>query len=64
MTLQNPRAGWEKVGDQFYRKFQLYESLFDPDLELENYFVAGAPFSGALGKSLAASSDSVAKHGT
>lgn len=50
MTLQNPRTGWEKVGDQFYRKFQLYESIFDPDLELENYFVAGAPFSGALGE--------------
>lgn len=49
MTLANPRAGWEKVGDQFYRKVQLYESVFDADLELENYFVAGAPFSGALG---------------
>lgn len=49
MTTTNPRAGWEKVGDQFYRKIQLYESLFDPDLELENYLVAGAPYSGALG---------------
>jgi hypothetical protein len=49
MTTPNPRAGWEKVGDQFYRKIQLYESLFDADLELENYFVAGAPYGGALG---------------
>jgi len=50
MTSPNPRAGWEKVGDQFYRKVQLYESIFDQDLELENYHVAGAPCSGALGK--------------
>jgi hypothetical protein len=49
MTTPNPRAGWEKVGDQFYRKIQLYESVFDPDLELENYLVAGAPYGGAIG---------------
>jgi len=49
MTSNNPRAGWEKVGDQFYRTIPLYESLFDRDLELENYFVAGAPYGGALG---------------
>jgi vacuolar protein sorting-associated protein 16 len=48
MTAANPRAGWEKIGDQFYRKFQLYEQVFDPDLELENYHIAGAPYSGAL----------------
>jgi hypothetical protein len=52
MTSNNPRAGWEKIGDQFYQKVQLYESVFDADLELENYFVAGAPYGGALGKSL------------
>ena len=50
MTSVNPRRGWERVGEQFYRKIQLYESVFDPDLELENYLVAGAPYSGALGK--------------
>lgn len=50
MTTNNPRAGWEKIGDQFYRKVQLYESVFDPDLELENYLVAGAPYCGALGE--------------
>ncbi|EHY53179.1 Vacuolar protein sorting-associated protein 16 [Exophiala dermatitidis] len=48
MTNHNPRAGWEKIGDQFYQKVQLYESVFDPDLELENYLVAGAPYGGAL----------------
>ncbi|KIW59851.1 hypothetical protein PV05_00117 [Exophiala xenobiotica] len=48
MTSNNPRAGWEKIGDQFYQKVQLYESVFDADLELENYFVAGAPYGGAL----------------
>ncbi|KPI35492.1 uncharacterized protein AB675_10984 [Cyphellophora attinorum] len=48
MTTKNPRAGWEKIDNQFYRKFQLYEQVFDPDLELENYLIAGAPYSGAL----------------
>ncbi|KAJ9497530.1 Vacuolar protein sorting-associated protein 16 [Exophiala xenobiotica] len=48
MTSNNPRAGWEKIGDQFYQKVQLYESVFDADLELENYFVSGAPYGGAL----------------
>ena len=51
MTSVNPRAGWEKIGDQFYQKAQLYESVFDQDLELENYLVAGAPYGGALGMS-------------
>jgi vacuolar protein sorting-associated protein 16 len=51
MNSSNPRTGWEKVGDQFYRKIQLYESVFDPDLELENYLVAGAPHGGAIGMS-------------
>jgi hypothetical protein len=50
MTAPNPRAGWEKVGDQFYRKIRLYESVFDPDLELENYLVAGASYGGAIGR--------------
>jgi hypothetical protein len=49
MNSSNPRAGWERVGHQFYRKIQLYESIFDPDLELENYIVAGAPHGGAIG---------------
>ncbi|KIV93309.1 hypothetical protein PV10_04533 [Exophiala mesophila] len=48
MTSTNPRAGWEKIGNQFYQKVQLYESIFDPDLELGNYLVAGAPYGGAL----------------
>jgi vacuolar protein sorting-associated protein 16 len=48
MTATNRRAGWEKIDDQFYRKIKLYEQIFDPDLELENYLVAGAPYSGAL----------------
>lgn len=48
MTLANPRAGWEKIGTEFYRKIQLYSSVFDKDLDLDNYFVCGAPYSGAL----------------
>lgn len=49
MASTSPIAGWEKVGDQFYRKIQLYDAIFDEDLELENYIVAGAPYGGALG---------------
>jgi vacuolar protein sorting-associated protein 16 len=48
MTLTNPRVGWEKIDNQYYRKIILYEQVFDPDLELENYIIAGAPYSGAL----------------
>ena len=51
MTNLNPTAGWDRVGDRFYRKVQLYDAIFDQDLELENYIVAGAPYGGALGMS-------------
>lgn len=50
MTSINPRAGWDKVGDQFYRRVKLYDAVFDQDIELENYIVVGAPYSGAIGK--------------
>ncbi|PSK43119.1 hypothetical protein B9Z65_7073 [Elsinoe australis] len=46
--MSKPTADWERVGDRFYRKIQLYTSVFDPDLELENYTLVGAPFSGAV----------------
>lgn len=44
-----PTAGWERVDDQYYRKVQLYDGVFDQDLELENYVIVGAPYGGALG---------------
>ncbi|KAL8683889.1 MAG: hypothetical protein Q9186_000232 [Xanthomendoza sp. 1 TL-2023] len=47
--MSNPTADWEKVGDRFYRKVKLYDAIFDQDLELENYIVAGAPYGGAMG---------------
>lgn len=47
--MSKPTADWERVGDRFYRKIQLYTSVFDQDLELENYVIAGAPLSGAVG---------------
>lgn len=47
--VPKPTEGWEKVGDRFYRKIQLYSAVFDPDVELENYLISGAPYSGALG---------------
>ena len=48
--MSKPTADWEKVGTRFYRKVQLYTAVFDQDLELENYIVAGAPYSGAVGR--------------
>lgn len=48
--MSKPTAGWERIGDRFYRKIELYRDVFDPELELENYSLAGAPCSGAVGK--------------
>ena len=47
--MSKPTANWERVGDRFYRKTQIYTSVFDSHLELENYVVTGAPYSGAVG---------------
>ncbi|KAJ5160211.1 uncharacterized protein N7482_007215 [Penicillium canariense] len=48
MAPSNPLANWEKVGDSFYRKIPAYDAVFDDDVELENYIVAGAPYGGAI----------------
>ena len=48
--MKNPTADWEKVGDKFYRKIQLYTAVFDKDLELENYIVSGCSYGGAIGE--------------
>jgi len=48
--MAKPTADWERIGDRFYRRIQIYTSVFDPDLELENYIIAGAPYSGAVGR--------------
>ena len=50
MDQPHPTQGWEQVGDRFYRKTQLYTQIFDQDLNLDNYVVAGAPYGGAIGK--------------
>jgi hypothetical protein len=47
--MAHPTADWEKLGDRYYRKIQLYTAVFDQDLELDNYIVAGAPYGGAIG---------------
>ncbi|KLU89128.1 vacuolar protein sorting-associated protein, partial [Magnaporthiopsis poae ATCC 64411] len=44
----SPTASWEQVGDRYYRKVQLYTAVFDQDLDLDNYVVAGAPDGGAV----------------
>jgi len=49
MEVVHPTAGWEQVGERFYRKTQLYTEVFDLDLDLDNFVVAGAPYSGAIG---------------
>lgn len=49
MAPVNPRADWERVGDQLYRKVRIYDAVFDEDLELQNYNAIGAPYSGAIG---------------
>ncbi|KAH8702771.1 Vps16, N-terminal region-domain-containing protein [Phaeosphaeriaceae sp. PMI808] len=46
--MSMPTANWEKVGDKFYRKVQLYTAIFDQDLELDKYNVVGATYSGAV----------------
>ncbi|EEH40515.2 vacuolar protein sorting-associated protein [Paracoccidioides lutzii Pb01] len=48
MAPTNPLADWEKVGDRFYRKIRVYDAVFDEDLELENFIVAGAPYGGSI----------------
>ena len=48
--MANPTNGWERVGDRYYRKVKLYDAVFDQDLELENYVIAGAPYGGAIGR--------------
>ncbi|KAK5631733.1 hypothetical protein RRF57_007447 [Xylaria bambusicola] len=48
MEATNPTAGWERVGDRFYRKTQLYTAVFGQDLDLDHYIVAGAPYGGAV----------------
>lgn len=49
IEMTSPTAEWEKVGDKYYRKTQLYTAVFDQDLELENYVVTGCSYGGAIG---------------
>lgn len=52
MAPSNPLANWERLGDSFYRKVPIYDAIFDEDIELENYIIAGAPYGGAIGKDM------------
>ncbi len=49
MEKAHPTSSWVQVGDRFYRKVQHYTQVFDQDLDLDNYIVAGAPYGGAIG---------------
>jgi hypothetical protein len=46
--MSKPTSEWEKIGNRFYRKIKHYTAVFDHDLELENYLIAGAPYGGAV----------------
>jgi hypothetical protein len=48
MAPSNPLANWERLGDSFYRKVTVYDAIFDEDVDLDNYIVAGAPYGGAI----------------
>lgn len=50
MDTAHPTAGWEQLGERFYRKIQLYTQVFDQDLDLDHFHVAGAPYGGAIGE--------------
>lgn len=47
--MSKPTADWEKLGDSFYRKVQLYTSVFDENVDLREYQISAAPCSGAIG---------------
>jgi hypothetical protein len=51
METVHPRSSWEQLGDKWYRRIQHYTQVFDPDLDLDNYIIAGAPYGGAIGMS-------------
>ncbi|KEZ45344.1 Uncharacterized protein SAPIO_CDS2157 [Scedosporium apiospermum] len=48
MDTALPRATWERLGDKWYRRIQHYTEVFDLDLDLDNYIIAGAPYGGAI----------------
>lgn len=47
MSNSAATADWELLEDKYYRKILLYADLF-PDLDLNDYILAGAPHSGAI----------------
>lgn len=51
MDTLHAKADWERVGDRWFRKTQLYTEVFDQDIDLDTYIVAGAPYGGAIGES-------------
>ncbi|CUS14045.1 unnamed protein product [Tuber aestivum] len=48
MSHNSATTGWERVEDKYYRTIQLYSALWDPDFDLSDYIVVGAPYGGAL----------------
>ena len=48
MEAEHPRAGWEGRGTRWFRRTQLYTAVFEADVDLDNYILAGAPYGGAI----------------
>ncbi|KAI5807059.1 Vps16, N-terminal region-domain-containing protein [Geopyxis carbonaria] len=48
MSVSAATVDWEVLEDKYYRKILLYSGLFDEDHDLNDYVIAGAPYSGAI----------------
>ncbi|KAA8914859.1 Vps16, N-terminal region-domain-containing protein [Sphaerosporella brunnea] len=48
MPPSSATTDWEVLEDKYYRKILLYCELFSEDHDLNNYVIAGAPYSGAI----------------
>ncbi|KAK9459853.1 Vps16, N-terminal region-domain-containing protein [Lipomyces oligophaga] len=46
--VPNPTLGWERLQDVFYSKRQQYSMMWEDDINLSDYMVAGAPYGGAI----------------
>lgn len=47
MSLQT--ANWNYLGNQFYKKFEICQMLWNGIINLEDYVIAAAPYGGPIG---------------
>lgn len=48
MSLQT--ANWNYLGNQFYKKFEICQMLWNGIINLEDYVIAAAPYGGPIGR--------------